>query len=105
MIANTAAWRAADIGAANGHTNARALAKILSAISLGGTVDGVQLLKPRDRGTHLRDRRCEGPDLVLAGHHLRMGSRVRPTLSAPFGYIPDEQDLLLGRLGRIVGDR
>lgn len=72
LIANTEAWRAADVGAANGHTNARALTKILSAISLGGTVDGVQLLKPQTV-ERIFETQIEGPDLVLAGHRLRMG--------------------------------
>ena len=38
------AWRRADIGGANGHGNARALARALSPISLGGKANGVQLL-------------------------------------------------------------
>lgn len=97
LIANSAAWRAADIGAANGHTNARALAKILSAISLGGSVDGVQLLKPqtveRIFGTQI-----EGPDLVLAGHHLRMGLGFG--LPSPaIGYIPDGKICFWGGWG------
>jgi len=45
-IAETAAWRRADIGGANGHGNARALARALSPISLGGKANGVQLLSP-----------------------------------------------------------
>src|SRR5580700_96354 len=44
--ANTPAWRQADIGAANGHGNARSVARIMSAISRGGAVDGVRLLGP-----------------------------------------------------------
>src|SRR5580700_594743 len=44
--ANTPAWRGADIGAANGHGNARSVARILSVISRGGEVDGVRLLRP-----------------------------------------------------------
>ena len=44
-LANTAAWRAADVGAANGHGNARSLARVLSPISLGGTVNGVEVLR------------------------------------------------------------
>ena len=39
--ANTPGWRRADIGAANGHGNARSVARILSVISRGGEVDGV----------------------------------------------------------------
>jgi CubicO group peptidase (beta-lactamase class C family) len=42
--ANTIAWRRADIGASNGHGNARSLARALSPISLNGK--GVQLLSP-----------------------------------------------------------
>ncbi len=45
-IGESAAWRRADIGGANGHGNARALARALSPISLGGTANGVQLLSP-----------------------------------------------------------
>jgi CubicO group peptidase (beta-lactamase class C family) len=87
LIANTAAWRAADVGAANGHTNARALAKILSAISLGGTVDGVQLLRP-ETVERVFELQIEGPDLVLARHHIRMG--LGYGLPGPaFAYIPD----------------
>jgi len=33
--ANAAAWRAADIGAANGHGNARSVARMLSTITFG----------------------------------------------------------------------
>jgi CubicO group peptidase (beta-lactamase class C family) len=42
--ANTIEWRRADLGAANGHGNARSLARTLSPISLGGNANGVQLL-------------------------------------------------------------
>src|SRR5438270_795629 len=44
--ANTDGWRAADIGGANGHGNARSVARMLSAVSLGGVAGGVQLLSP-----------------------------------------------------------
>jgi CubicO group peptidase (beta-lactamase class C family) len=43
---NNPTWRTAEIAAANGHSNARAITKVLSAISLGGTVDGIKLLSP-----------------------------------------------------------
>lgn len=97
LIANTAAWRAADVGAANGHTNARALSKILSAISLGGTVDGVQLLKPQTV-ERIFETQIEGPDLVLAGHHLRMGLGFGLPCPA-IGYIPDGKICFWGGWG------
>jgi hypothetical protein len=43
-VANTPGWRAADIGGANGHGNARSVARMLSAVTLGGQVDGRELL-------------------------------------------------------------
>ena len=97
LIANTAAWRAADIGAANGHTNARALATILSAISLGGTVGGITLLAP-ETVERVFQTQIEGPDLVLAGHQLRMGLGF--ALPSPaIGYIPDGKICFWGGWG------
>jgi CubicO group peptidase (beta-lactamase class C family) len=43
---NTRAWRAAEIPAANGHTNARALARIYGALGCGGTLDGKMVMSP-----------------------------------------------------------
>lgn len=97
QIANTPQWRAADIGAANGHTNARALTKILSVVSLGGSVDGVRLLRP-DTVEDIFEPQIEGPDLVLAGHHLRMGLGFG--LPSPaIGYIPDGKICFWGGWG------
>ncbi|MFF1387721.1 serine hydrolase domain-containing protein [Rhodococcus erythropolis] len=41
---NTAPWREAEIGAVNGHGNARSIARIQSVISNGGVLDGQKLL-------------------------------------------------------------
>ncbi len=43
---NTERWRRAEIPAANGHGNARSIARIQSLVSHGGEVDGVRLLSP-----------------------------------------------------------
>ena len=57
-------WRRADIGAANGHGNARSLAWAQSAITNGGVVQGRQLLRPStiDR---IFDVQASGVDQVL----------------------------------------
>lgn len=70
-IAHTPDWRRADLGAVNGHGNARSIAKILSVIALGGARDGVRLLSPAtiDR---IFDEQANGVDLVL-GIPLRWG--------------------------------
>jgi CubicO group peptidase (beta-lactamase class C family) len=68
---STEGWRRADIGAANGHGNARSVARLQSAVACDGEVDGVRLLSPRtiDR---IFEVQGEGVDLVL-GIPLRMG--------------------------------
>jgi CubicO group peptidase (beta-lactamase class C family) len=60
----TEGWRRADIGAANGHGNARSLARLQSAVACGGEVDGVRLLSPQtiDR---IFEVQSHGIDLVI----------------------------------------
>ena len=69
--ANTADWRRADMGATNGHGNARSVARIMRALSLGGTVDGVRLLSPETIALVFEEQ-SHGADLVL-GANLRWG--------------------------------
>jgi CubicO group peptidase (beta-lactamase class C family) len=69
--ANTPGWRNADIGAANGHANARSVARIMSVIPRGGEVDGVKLLSPETIDLIFREQQ-NGVDLVL-GVPLRFG--------------------------------
>ena len=42
---NTRAWRAAEMPSTNGHSNARAVARVYSALACGGEVDGIRLLR------------------------------------------------------------
>jgi CubicO group peptidase (beta-lactamase class C family) len=43
---NSPQWRAATITSASGHGNARAIARLYAALSLGGQLDGVRLMSP-----------------------------------------------------------
>ena len=97
-VANTPQWRTADIGAANGHGNARALARILSAISLGGSIDGVQLLRPETIET-IFEVQSDGPDLVLALHPIRFGLGFGLPKPETIPYIPDEKICFWGGWG------
>jgi CubicO group peptidase (beta-lactamase class C family) len=63
-VANTEAWRRAEIPAANGHGNARSVARVLSALACGGAQDGVRLLGAAALA-RAREEQCHGPDLVL----------------------------------------
>ncbi len=67
----TPAWRQAEIGAANGHGNARSVARIQSVITNGGEVDGVRLLSPKTIDL-IFEEQSNGIDLVL-GMPLRFG--------------------------------
>ncbi|MBX7448364.1 beta-lactamase family protein [Mycolicibacterium sp. 3033] len=70
-VAETAPWRRADIGGANGHGNARGLVRALRPIALGGTVDGVRVLSPATI-SQIFVEQSHGTDLVL-GIPLRFG--------------------------------
>jgi CubicO group peptidase (beta-lactamase class C family) len=69
---NTAEWRQAEIPAANGHGNARALARVYGALACGGEVDGVRLLEPQSI-VQARTEQASGPDQTLANMPMRFG--------------------------------
>ncbi len=81
-IAHTPQWRAATIGAANGHGNARSVAQIQSVVSNGGSAGGVDVVSPAtiDR---IFDQQSNGVDLVLGipvtfGLGYAMASEIDP---------------------------
>jgi CubicO group peptidase (beta-lactamase class C family) len=95
--ANTPGWRQADIGAANGHGNARSVARILSVISRGGEVDGVRLLSPETIDLIFREQ-TNGTDLVL-GVPLRFGIGYGLPVPATLPWIADEKICFWGGWG------
>ena len=95
--ANTAAWRAADIGAANGHGNARSVARMLSAITLGGTTNGTRLLSA-EAITTIFDRQSDGIDVVL-GLPLRFGIGFGLPVPQTVPFIPEGQVCFWGGWG------
>ena len=90
-IANTRAWRAAEIPAANGHGNARSVAHVLAALACGGTLDGVRLLGAPTLARAIEEQ-CYGRDLVL-GFRLRWG----------LGFMLSSRELPLGPNPRTFG--
>ncbi|CAG8311400.1 unnamed protein product [Penicillium salamii] len=83
----TPEYRAAEIGAANGFTNARGLGRIASIVSLNGTVDNKQYLSPQTI-EKIYQERISGPDLVL-GFNLRMGLGLGLPVPETVSYIPE----------------
>jgi CubicO group peptidase (beta-lactamase class C family) len=114
--ANTREWRAAEIPAANGHTNARALARVYGILACGGAVNGTRLLS-RESIARAHTQQADGPDALLPLHtrfglgfmlstpHEKMGPNPRtfghggmggsmsfadPDARVGFGYVMNE---------------
>ena len=68
---NSPAWRQAQIPAANGHTNAVALARIFGALANEGRLDDVELLSPAQR--QLCSQELSAEDDRVLGLRLRFG--------------------------------
>jgi CubicO group peptidase (beta-lactamase class C family) len=98
-VAWTPEWRQADIGAANGHGNARSVARAQAVVACGGTLDGVQLLSPSTVQQIFRVQ-AEGVDQVL-GIPSRFGIGYGlPGESYP--YFPDGEICFWGGWGGSV---
>ena len=90
-------WRRAEIGAANGHGNARSVARIQSVISNGGEVGGVRLLSSETIDT-IFDEQSNGVDLVL-GLPLRFGIGYGLPQLDTIPYIPEGRRCFWGGWG------
>ena len=95
--ANTPGWRRADIGAANGHGNARSVARVMSVVARGGEVDGVRLLSPETIDLIFREQ-INGVDVVL-GIPLRFGIGYGLPQLDTLSWIPDEKICFWGGWG------
>ena len=98
--ANTEAWRRAEIGAANGHGNARSVVRCQSVVVNGGTHDGVQLLSPATI-ERIFEEQSSGVDLVL-GIPLRFGIGYGLPEPQSLPYVPDERICFWGGWGGSV---
>ena len=102
--ANTAAWRQADMGAVNGHANARSVVRIIKALSLGGAVDGTRLLSPETIDL-IFEVQSHGTDLVL-GVPLRFGIGFALPEAETVPYVPQGRSCYWGGWGgsEIIAD-
>jgi CubicO group peptidase (beta-lactamase class C family) len=85
--ANTDGWRAADMGALNGHSNARGVLDVMRALSLGGEAGGVRLLSSKTIDL-VFDVQADGVDLVL-GVPFRFGIGFGLSPSGAVPYLPE----------------
>lgn len=63
-VVNTRRWRAAEVPSTNGHGNARAVARLYSALAGDGTLDGAHILSPEMVATASAEQ-AYGDDMVL----------------------------------------
>src|SRR5215470_9304676 len=96
-VANTPAWRCADLGAVNGHGNARSVARIMSVVARGGQVGGVRLLHP-ETIEKIFTEQVNGIDLVL-GVPLRFGIGYGLPVPVLLPWVPDERICYWGGWG------
>jgi CubicO group peptidase (beta-lactamase class C family) len=99
-VANTEAWRRADIGAANGHGNARSVARLQSVVANGGTRDGVRLLS-KDTIDLIFEQQADGVDLVL-GLPIRFGIGYGLPQPETIPYVPSGKVCFWGGWGGSV---
>ena len=96
--ANTAGWRHADIPAANAHTNARGIARILSSLTHGGQVGGVHVLS-QPTIDRIFEQQINDTDQVV-GLQLRRGIGYALTGEHTYlDWLPDGRICLWGGLG------
>ncbi|MGY1620395.1 serine hydrolase domain-containing protein [Geodermatophilus sp. SYSU D00691] len=95
--ANTRAWRDADLGALNGHSNARGVLDIMRVVSLGGEAGGVRLLSEKTIDL-VFDVQADGVDLVL-GVPFRYGIGFALSPSGGVPYLPDGRVCFWGGWG------
>ena len=98
--ANTPAWRRADIGALNGHGNAASIARIMSAVTLGGASHGVRLLSPETIELIFQEQ-ANGVDLFL-GIPIRWGLGYALPSPDAVPYVPDGKVCFWGGWGGSV---
>jgi CubicO group peptidase (beta-lactamase class C family) len=103
--ANSPGWRAADIGGANGHGNARSVARIQSVIGNDGVLDGRKILG-RDTLDLIWNEQSNGPDRVLI-LPLRFGIGYGLPEPTTLPYVPQGEICFWGGYGgsMIVMDR
>jgi CubicO group peptidase (beta-lactamase class C family) len=89
--ANRAEWRRAEIPAANGHGNARSVARVMAALACGGSLGGVRVIGAGALARATREE-CRGQDLVL-GVPMRWG----------LGFMLSSETLPLSPSGRAFG--
>ena len=91
-VVNTRPWRAAEVPSTNGHGNARAVARLYSALAGDGELDGLHVLSP-ETIARATEQQVYGDDIVLQrptrfglGFQLTMAERPLGPNPRAFGH-------------------
>lgn len=90
-------WRMADIGAANGHGNARSVALVQAIVANAGRVGDVRLLSP-DTIDLVFEEQTKGNDLVI-GHPVRFGMGYGLWMPETLPFLPESEYCYWGGWG------
>ena len=90
-------WKSAEVPAANGHGNAKSVARVQSILTSGGEVDGVRLLSKSTIDQIFKEQ-SYGVDLVL-GIPLRFGMGYGLPCAETIPYIPEGKVCFWGGYG------
>lgn len=99
-FSSTPIWRKAEIGAANGHGNARGLNRTASVVTLGGTVNGKQFLSQKTIDLIFQEQ-SNGTDLVI-GLPIRFGIGYGLRTNGPSEWLPKGKVCFWGGWGGSV---
>lgn len=96
-LTKTRAWRSAEIPAANGHGNARSIARVGAAIACGGELDGVLLLSESTLEKALEEQINNKDPILRSQIRFGLGFGL-PTKGIIFQF-PNPRTLFWGGLG------
>ena len=82
---NSTAWRRAEITSASGHGNARAVARVYAAISRGGEIDGVRLMRPETIKDMLTEQHNQTERMQERPYHQARGVLLNTPVSVWMG--------------------
>jgi CubicO group peptidase (beta-lactamase class C family) len=85
---NSAIWKVAEIASGNGHGNARAVARIYSALSVGGEIDGVRLMSKESIERMITEQHNQTELLQERPYHQALGVLLNTAAAVYMGPNP-----------------
>jgi CubicO group peptidase (beta-lactamase class C family) len=87
--ASSAAWRKAEIAAANGQANARGIARIYGMLANGGEIDGIRIISRKGIETALIEEVDGSQPNLVTGRNMRFARGFSLNSDEAYGKNPD----------------